>query len=187
MKNAAPRMYTLYCETDRYVREKAPELEEELKKDLPSVDAPGSYPFASVTYNFGPHMVCLPHRDCMNFAPGWCAVTAVGQYDPKRGGHLVLLELGLIIKFPPGATILLPSALITHFNTAIGPSERRRSIVRYSSGGIFLWAEDHRKGRFHETAEEDLGDPLRPATLSDYLHLYMTSEELEEQRKLFEL
>lgn len=171
MKAAAPRMYDLYCETDRFVRENAVGLEQELHAAIPSLDPPGTYPFASVTYNFGSQTVCRRHRDCKNFAPGWCAVTSIGNYNPRLGGHLVFWELGLIIEFPPGSTILFPSALITHFNTTIAPSETRKSIVRYSAGGIFLWAEACRTGK---------------TIFRDHLKLYMTLDELDEQCILFQ-
>ncbi|KAE9384203.1 hypothetical protein BT96DRAFT_950723 [Gymnopus androsaceus JB14] len=56
--------------------------------------------------------VTPPHLDAGNIAHGW---------------------------FPPSATILFPSALITHSNIPVQPSEERRSIVQYSAGGLFRW------------------------------------------------
>ncbi|KAJ7028208.1 hypothetical protein C8F04DRAFT_1188890 [Mycena alexandri] len=44
--------------------------------------------FTTATYNFGPVTVTLPHIDFGNLAWGWCAVTALGNFDPDRGGHL---------------------------------------------------------------------------------------------------
>ncbi|KAE9388726.1 hypothetical protein BT96DRAFT_749125, partial [Gymnopus androsaceus JB14] len=93
--------------------------------------------FAATTVNFGPCTVTPPHLDAGNIAHGWCANTALGNYDPDKGGHLVLWNLKLIIRFPPSATILFPSALITHSNIPVQPSEERRSIVQYSAGGLF--------------------------------------------------
>ncbi|KAK7027471.1 hypothetical protein VNI00_015216 [Paramarasmius palmivorus] len=84
--------------------------------------------------------VCtLPHTDLENWAPGWCCVTAIGDYDPDKGGHLILWNVGLRIRFPPGCSILFPSAVITHSNTPIQQGERRYSIVEFSAGGLFRW------------------------------------------------
>ncbi|KAJ7624191.1 hypothetical protein B0H17DRAFT_1151319 [Mycena rosella] len=50
---------------------------------------------------------------------GWCSITALGDFDPNKGGHLILWDLRLAIRFPPGSTILIPSALLHHSNVAI--------------------------------------------------------------------
>lgn len=96
--------------------------------------------WAAATFNFGPKVVTKKHRDYANLPYGWCAVTALGDFDPTKGGHLVLWDLGLIIEFPPGSTILLPSAAISHSNTPISRTESRSSFAQYSAGGLFRWA-----------------------------------------------
>ncbi|KAJ7236970.1 hypothetical protein C8J57DRAFT_1247470 [Mycena rebaudengoi] len=95
--------------------------------------------FACATLNFGPATVCLPHIDFANLAWGWCAITALGRFDPDKGGHLILWDLGLIIRFPPGSTVLIPSALLWHSNVNIQPGETRYSFTQYSAGGLFRW------------------------------------------------
>ncbi|KIK64904.1 hypothetical protein GYMLUDRAFT_160815, partial [Collybiopsis luxurians FD-317 M1] len=77
------------------------------------------------------------HRDAGNQSNGWCAVTSAGKFNPDTGGHLILWDLQYIICFPPGATILFPSALITHSNALVSPGETCYSIVQYSSGSLF--------------------------------------------------
>ena len=52
---------------------------------------------------------------------------------------MILWDLGLVIRFPPGSTILIPSALLTHSNVPIQPGEERYSIIQYSSSGLFCW------------------------------------------------
>src|SRR6201996_4263351 len=69
--------------------------------------------FAACTFNFG-RAVTIPHLDFANLAWGWCAITALGKFDPDRGGHLILWDLKLVIRFPPGSTIFIPSALLRH-------------------------------------------------------------------------
>ncbi|KAL0566703.1 hypothetical protein V5O48_015299 [Marasmius crinis-equi] len=97
--------------------------------------------FAAFAVNFGPQTVCLPHRDTKNLAFGWCAITALGNFDWTKGGHLVLWDLRLVVEFPPGATIFIPSALVCHFNTSIQPHEERYSFTCYTSGALFRWAD----------------------------------------------
>ncbi|KAH9475575.1 hypothetical protein JR316_0012692 [Psilocybe cubensis] len=95
--------------------------------------------FSAATYNLGPCTVCHRHKDFSNLPYGYCAVTALGNFDPTQGGHLILWELGLVIEFPPGSTILLPSVLISHSNVPISSNERRYSFTQYTAGGIFRW------------------------------------------------
>ncbi|KAJ7075453.1 hypothetical protein B0H15DRAFT_791809 [Mycena belliarum] len=95
--------------------------------------------FATATFNFGPATVTFPHIDFGNLAWGWCAITALGSFDPDRGGHLILWDLKLVIRFPPGCTILLPSAILRHSNVKIQENERRYSFTQFTPAGIFRW------------------------------------------------
>ncbi|KAJ7606444.1 hypothetical protein DFH06DRAFT_1347977 [Mycena polygramma] len=95
--------------------------------------------FAACTFNFGPHAITVPHLDFGNLAWGWCAITALGNFDPDVGGHLILWNLKLVIRFPPGSTILIPSAIIRHSNVPIRLHERRFSFTQYTAGGLFRW------------------------------------------------
>jgi hypothetical protein len=120
--------------------------------------------FASATVNFGPRTLCFKHRDIANLPFGLCAITALGSFDPKRGGHLVLWECGLVIEFPAGSTVLIPSAVISHCNTAIGSNEHRYSFTQYSAGGLFRWVQHRFK-------------------LDDEYYSELTEEEVEEDKK----
>jgi hypothetical protein len=95
--------------------------------------------FAACTFNFGPHAITVPHLDFGNLSWGWCAITALGDFDPDVGGHLILWNLKLVIWFPPGSTILIPSAIIRHSNVPIRPNERWYSFTQYTAGGLFRW------------------------------------------------
>jgi len=113
---------------------------EEVKRSKPSLRYPyRNNPFAAVTFNIGPAACTIPHKDVMNLSWGWCAVTSLGCYDPKKGGHLVLWDLKLAVEFPPFSTIMLPSAILKHSNTSIGPAERRSSVTQYNASGLFCW------------------------------------------------
>lgn len=98
--------------------------------------------FGASTFNFGPATVTFPHTDAANLAWGWCSITALGSFNPDLGGHLVLWNMGLVIRFPPGSTILIPSALIRHSNTPIQQGEFRYSFTQYSAAGLFRWVEN---------------------------------------------
>ncbi|KAL1750140.1 hypothetical protein FB107DRAFT_224403 [Schizophyllum commune] len=97
--------------------------------------------WACLTINFGPRTVTVGHRDFGNLSHGFCAITALGRFNPDLGGHLILRELRLVIRFPPGSSIIVPSALITHLNTDIGVNEQRYSVTQYTSGAIFRFVE----------------------------------------------
>ena len=75
----------------------------------------------------------------MTLSWGWCTVTSMGTYDHTKGGHLILWELGLAVEFPPYSTIFLPSAVLTHGNTAVGVTEWWSTITQYSTQGLFRW------------------------------------------------
>ncbi|KAJ7675582.1 hypothetical protein DFH06DRAFT_977372, partial [Mycena polygramma] len=98
--------------------------------------------FASATFNFGPRTVTLPHLDFANLAWGWCTITALGDFDPDKGGHLILWDLRLIIRFPPGSTIAIPSAILRHSNVSIQQGEKRFSFTQFTSAGIFRFVEN---------------------------------------------
>lgn len=119
--------------------------------------------FEATTYNLGPRMTCFRHRDFGNLPFGLCAVTALGDFDYTKGGHLVMWEAHLVIEFPPGTTILLPSALISHSNIAIADTERRTSFTQYSAGGLFRWVDNE----FQRAA--DYREKLKGKALDAYL------------------
>ena len=125
----APRLYQLYDFLSTSIRTHHPHIRHNFPNNV----------FASITINLGPQTVTRKHLDNLNIPFGWCVVTALGNYDHTRGGHIVLWDLRMIVEFPPGSTIFLPSACISHSNTAVGEGERRYSITQYTSGGIMRW------------------------------------------------
>ncbi|KAF9033009.1 hypothetical protein BDP27DRAFT_1178607, partial [Rhodocollybia butyracea] len=98
--------------------------------------------WAACSIKFGPFSATYPHVDCANLCFNWCSITALGIFDPTHGGHLILWDLGLFIRFPPGSTILIPSALLVHSNVPVALGEERYSFVQYSSAGLFRWVEN---------------------------------------------
>ncbi|KAI0349436.1 hypothetical protein OH77DRAFT_1499556 [Trametes cingulata] len=114
----APRLHNYYEETMRALSDKDTNLTRNFEDT----------PFVNVTFNLGPECVM-------------CAITAFGNYNPVISGHLVLWQFGMVIEFPPGATILIMSAIVTHGNTAIQEGEHRYSFTQYSAGGLFQWVD----------------------------------------------
>jgi hypothetical protein len=74
-----------------------------------------------------------------NLAQGFCSITAFGNFDHKKGGHMLLWDLGIAVEFPAHSTILIPSAFLEHSNTSTQEGETRRSITQYNASALFTW------------------------------------------------
>jgi hypothetical protein len=96
--------------------------------------------FAAATFNCGPNAVTVEHCDFLNNPHGMCGITSGGSFNHKTGGHIYLKQLKLVIEFPSGASMLIPSGAIDHGNTPIGSGETRCSMTQYTAGGLFRWA-----------------------------------------------
>nr|GAT44481.1 predicted protein [Mycena chlorophos] len=131
--NFAPRLHHYYEKTMDALFNWDPRLRRIFKR--------GTSVFPSCTFNFGPQTVTVPHLDLLNLAWGWCFITAFGNFDPDKGGHLILWDLKRIIRFPPGATIAIPSALLRHSNVTIQQDETRYSFTQFAAGGLFRFVE----------------------------------------------
>ncbi|KAF8065142.1 hypothetical protein FPV67DRAFT_1419025, partial [Lyophyllum atratum] len=99
----------------------------------------GTSVYPAATFNIGPTTVSLLHTDGQNSKHNFCALTVAGSFDSKLGGHLILYDLGIVIEFPRGSTILIPSALLRHANTAIQRGERRVSFTQFCAGGLLRY------------------------------------------------
>jgi hypothetical protein len=98
--------------------------------------------FPCRSFNLGEQTASFPHLDMRNLAQSWCSITPLGNFNPDLGGHLVLWDFGLFIRFPAGSTVLIPSSLLVHSNSSIQPGETRYSIVQYAAGGLFRWVDN---------------------------------------------
>lgn len=143
----APRLHSHYKTYMDAVLQHDPLLEPNFRNSV----------FSCMAYNFGPVVCTYPHRDCMNCPYGLCAVTSLGRFDHELGGHLIVEELGLVIEFPSGCTILLPSAVLTHFNTPVRAHERRISITQYTPGEILRYVDNgfQTQGELKKAASEE--------------------------------
>ena len=131
LKHWEPKIYEFYLDLAADLKEHDPSLQ--------SVDTDTA--FAAMSFNFGPNATTYEHMDHQNYAAGFCVVTSLGDYDATRGGHLFLRELGLVVEFPVGASILLPSVVIAHGNTLTGKDEYRASMTMYTAAGNVRWRD----------------------------------------------
>lgn len=141
----APNLYEHYTDMARALHGKYPDLERPFPQSV----------FSATTYNLGPQTVCFPHTNLANLPYGWCAIVALGNYDPTKGGHLVLWECKLVIEFPPGSLVLIPSAIIAHSNTPLQAHETRYSFTQYSAGALFRWVDQGFKNQVQFLAEKN--------------------------------
>lgn len=128
----APRLYSHYREHVESMHRALPHLSRNFQRSI----------FSCATFNFGPNVQTFAHRDTLNLAYGWCSITALGRFDHTKGGHLVLWDARVIIEFPAGSTILVPSSAILHSNIAVQQDEERASFTQYCAGGIFRWVDN---------------------------------------------
>ncbi|KAJ7098426.1 hypothetical protein C8R44DRAFT_889049 [Mycena epipterygia] len=82
------------------------------------------------------------HRDVLNVPFGWCAIQAAGHFDPTLGGHLVLWDIGLVVEFPAGALILLPSATIAHSNIPVQEGDKHVSFTQFTASGLLCYVDN---------------------------------------------
>ncbi|KAJ7048973.1 hypothetical protein C8F01DRAFT_1213543 [Mycena amicta] len=136
----APRLHAYYVRYNKHYAH--------LRRPFPSSV------FSCAAFNFGPNVWTFKHRDVLNLPFGWCAIQALGKFDPTKGGHLILWDLKLIIEFPPGSLILIPSATLSHSNIPVQKGDERASFTQFTPGGLFRFADNGFRTE-EEYAEED--------------------------------
>ncbi|KAJ7681383.1 hypothetical protein B0H17DRAFT_1138539 [Mycena rosella] len=141
----APRLYKYYHEHDTALRKHLPHLPRNFAGSV----------FSCAAFNFGPSVWTFRHRDVLNVPFGWCAIQAAGNFDATQGGHLVLWDLKMVIEFPHGALILLPSATIAHSNVPVKDNEERISFTQFTAGGLIRYVDNG----FRTEGELADGDP----------------------------
>ncbi|THU87722.1 hypothetical protein K435DRAFT_821854 [Dendrothele bispora CBS 962.96] len=167
----APKLYKFYGEYMDKVLEHNPSI---------YFNFPNSI-FAAATFNFGPQTVALLHIDHLNYIYGWCSITALGNYEYRNGGHLILWDLKMVIEFPPGWTILIPSLFIRHGNTEIAPGEKRFSFTQYTSGSLFRYVDNNFRMRTQMSESENKEAATRQKErINEGLNLYSTLDELRD-------
>jgi hypothetical protein len=98
--------------------------------------------FPGCTINFGGKVWTFTHTDPNNLSFGMCVIKALGQFNHKLGGQLLLHNLKLIIDFPHGSSIFIPSASLRHSNIPVAEGDTRISMTQYAAGPIFRWVDN---------------------------------------------
>ncbi|KAJ7829913.1 hypothetical protein B0H13DRAFT_1655419 [Mycena leptocephala] len=111
-----------------------------LRHDEQSLYPTDSSIFSAATFELGgPHRQTyagLPDRH----QPGtWSILTSLGNYAPMVGGHIILWDLGLVVSFPAGSSILIPTSVLRYSFVRVRPGERRYSLIQWAGAGIFRW------------------------------------------------
>ena len=133
MATWAPKLYQYYAEKLGQLYARDPCLTRIFPNSI----------FLATSYNLGPRTACFKHTDFANLPFGLCSITALGSYDPSKGGHLVLWQCKLVVEFPPGSTILIASGIVAHSNVPVEANETRYSVAHYSAGALFHWVENN--------------------------------------------
>ncbi|KAJ7432253.1 hypothetical protein B0H11DRAFT_1760777, partial [Mycena galericulata] len=131
----------------------ASSLSEAIFKDDPTLERVTPGIWTNITFDLGPQTVTPPQCGSRRIILWWwIAITALGKFDPDRGGHLILWDLGRVLRFPPGSTVLLP-AVLRYSVAAIQTGETRYSITQYTAAP-FAWsrwpAATHLFSKLHE-------------------------------------
>ncbi|KAJ6512715.1 hypothetical protein C8R45DRAFT_812004 [Mycena sanguinolenta] len=168
----APKLHALYVANNERLRTKFSHLQRPFPKSV----------FSCAAFNFGRSIWTFKHQDVCNLPFGWCAVQSLGNFDAEKGGHLILWDVKLVVEFPAGALILLPSATIAHSNIPVQDGNERISFTQFTSGGLFRYVNNGFRTQ-DQLAEEDRVEyeqrmQLKETRWEDGLKLFSTVEEL---------
>ncbi|THG92438.1 hypothetical protein EW026_g8473 [Hermanssonia centrifuga] len=92
----APRLYDYYAKNFASLKTSQPELKLPVDTSI----------FTTISFNLASQVVA-------------------SNFDPKLSGHFILWELKLLIEFPAGSIIIIPSALFSHGNVGLQAGETR--------------------------------------------------------------
>ncbi|KAJ6525538.1 hypothetical protein DFH09DRAFT_936612, partial [Mycena vulgaris] len=124
-----------------------------------------------------------PRLDDLDLLWGWCALTSLGNYNPRWGEELILWDEQKVIKFPPGSTFLFLAAFMRYSYTQVRAGEKQYAFDQYLQAGLFRFVEsDFRsEASFEATAwkpDHDAREKLRQARMATALGMYSHVSEL---------
>ncbi|KAF8147188.1 hypothetical protein K438DRAFT_1910574 [Mycena galopus ATCC 62051] len=148
----APRLYSYYVNYNARLTSRFSHLKRPFLKSV----------FSCAGFNFGPRVCTFKHRDVCNLPFGWCAVQALGRFDPQAG------------------------ATIAHSNIPVADDEERISFTQFTAGGLFRFVDNG----FRTQAELAAQDPVEYARMvernesrwEEGLQLFSTISELVETK-----
>ncbi|KAJ7062988.1 hypothetical protein B0H15DRAFT_794753 [Mycena belliarum] len=141
--------------------------------------------FSAATFELGgPHSRTHPSgTPYRHQAAGWSILTALGSYSSMRGGHIILWDLGLVVSFPVGSSILIPTGLVRYSFVTVRPNERRYSLLQWAGSGIPRWFRNGKRSdvefAVNATREEHVArEERRQAAHAEALDLFPIEAEL---------
>ena len=168
----APKIYRKYADKLQEMFERMPDLQRIVSKSV--------FPTASFDFRNG--------RPChaSDGQAGWCSLTAGGDFDPHTGGHLFLPQARLIVEFPPGATVLIPSTLVYGI-VPVPRGQTRYTFAQYTPVDVVRYIDNGYRTRrdvFRETTSDLTRDDASKSLmrLQDDLKLLSCFDELHNDR-----
>ncbi|KAJ7909217.1 hypothetical protein B0H13DRAFT_1877968 [Mycena leptocephala] len=132
LQSFAPKIYA-YTENSTDLIYK---FDEDLRRELPGV-------FPAAEFDLG-ELGSAPRLQDKDVLHGWRALTALGTYDSRYGGDIILWDDGFVLRFPPGATFLFPAALMRYSFVEVQPGLHRYITNGYVSDSTFERTADKR-------------------------------------------
>ncbi|KAJ7735073.1 hypothetical protein DFH07DRAFT_754039 [Mycena maculata] len=100
--------------------------------------------FSAATFELGgPHIRAGASGLHDRYQPNsWSILTALGVYGPVHGGHIILWDLGLVVSFPAGSSILMPAGVLRYSFVKVRDGEHCYSLIQWAGAGIDRWFEN---------------------------------------------
>jgi hypothetical protein len=125
-----------------------------------------------------------PRLDDLEMLWGWRALTALGNYNARWGGELILWEEKKVIAFPVGATFLFPAAFTRYSFTQVRAGEQQFGFAQYSQAGSFRHIENgFRNEAAFETqawkSTREARNRMKDGRMATALAMYSVVEDLD--------
>ncbi|BGP14747.1 hypothetical protein JCM10213v2_002699 [Rhodosporidiobolus nylandii] len=112
----------------------------------------GAFPLFTFNYADGSPVYCEPHIDWKNPGAGMCGILPYGSFNSRELFWLALPEIGVVLEMPEGVPLLIPSALLRHYNCHVvsapsaaavraGHGVPRGSMVYYAQANYLITRE----------------------------------------------
>ncbi|KAK7054023.1 hypothetical protein R3P38DRAFT_2381946, partial [Favolaschia claudopus] len=120
------------------------------KEDFLAFHPSAFYPCEASVFSAATVELGGPHRTRSDWrghippfeAAVWSILTAAGTYRSIYGGHLIVWDLGLVIQFPAGSSILVPTGIVRYSFVEVRPGEDRFSILQWAGSGVRRFVEN---------------------------------------------
>ncbi|KAJ7271700.1 hypothetical protein C8J57DRAFT_1507617 [Mycena rebaudengoi] len=125
--------------------------------------------FTTAEYHFGADGTPVYHHERDLFY-GWRCLTALGNYDSRFGGDLILWDHRLVVTFPPGSSFLFPGAMTCYSFSQVGWHENQYLMSQYAEAPHFHY---HANGFSHFSRKNHRLDvnSRAEAALRTYSHI----------------